>query len=458
MTKNSSNILETEKIGKLIFMFAIPMIISQLITSVYNIVDQIFVGQSVGYLGNAATAVVFPIVNIGTAAALLFGSGAASNYSLNAGKKGGNILYCLGNGLSFMTIFSILLSGIIFVARNPLLILFGATAQSLAFASEYAAIIAAGLPFSIISVGGSLIIRAAGNPKYATIALAIGAIINCVLDPVFLFKLHMGMSGAALATVLGQLVSMVMVALYFRDASIGLTAKHFIPQWHYLKAILSLGIALAVNQIAISIINIIMNDQLRYYGTHSIYGSDIPIACVGIITKLSTLLISIQIGVAQGCQPINGFNYGAKQYERVQQTYKTAVVVLVTISTIFFAVFEIFPKQIIALFGNGSAEYFELAIKFLRYYMLFVVISGIQPISSNFLTSIGKAKKGTVLFLSKQIILLLPLIIILPLFWGIDGIIYAAPLSDLIAFIWSLFFMKKEFEEMTQLEKAKPVD
>ena len=448
----SSSFLGTERIGKLIFKFAIPMIISQLVTSVYNVVDQIFVGQYVGYLGNAATTVVFPIVNIGTAVALLFGSGAASNFSLNAGKQKKDALYYVGNGLLFMAIFSTLLSIFIFTFRSPLLMLFGATEQSISYAYDYVTVIAVGLPFSIISVGGSLLVRADASPRYATISLLAGAIINCILDPIFLFKFNMGMVGAALATIIGQFVSFIMVAVYFTKFFAGLKAGHFAPRWCYFKAVFSLGAALAANQIAISIVNIILNNQLRYYGARSAYGSDVPIACVGIITKINTLLVSIQIGVAQGCQPINGYNYGAGHYGRVRQTYKAAVKILVAVSTLSFVFFEAFPRQVISIFGVGTPEYFSFATKLLRFYMLFVIISGIQPVSSNFLTSIGKAGKGTILFLTRQVFLLLPFIVIFPMFFGIDGIIYATPMADFISFLWAVAFMKREFSDMKRLE------
>jgi len=429
MTKNP---LETEPVGRLIAKFAIPAIISMLVSSLYNIVDQIFIGQGVGMLGNAATNVAFPASIICTATALLLGIGSASNYNLEAGA--GNLERAKGiaaTGLSMLAICGTVIAIVLLVFLNPLLQLFGVTPDVLPFAQDYMGICAFGIPFLCLTTGGNHLIRADRSPTYSMTCMLVGAVINTVLDPLFIFVFRWGIKGAAWATVIGQVISGIMVIVYFiKFTHMELEKEMFLPKAEYLKAIVSLGMASCINQVSMAIVQITMNNTLRHYGADSMYGADIPLACAGVISKVNMVFMAICIGVSQGCQPIWGFNCGAGHYARVRETYKKAFRIALTVGIIFFLGFQIFPRQIVSIFGSGEEEYFHFAEQYFRIFMFMTFINGIQPMSSGFFTSIGKAKRGIIISLTRQVIFLLPLIVIFPLFMGIDGVMYAGPIAD----------------------------
>lgn len=456
----TGNPLATEPISKMIAKFSIPAIIGGIINAAYNIVDQIFIGQSVGMLGNAATNVAFPIVTTSNSLALLFAVGSASCFSLELGRKQKDTAMQLyGNGLSFLLICGIALSAIVIAFLEPLLIIFGATEEVLPYALTYTGITAFGIPFSILSMGSSHLIRADGSPTYAMIATAFGAILNCFLDPLLIFVFDLGIAGAAYATVTGQIIS-ALLALYYYNSKMK-TAKlkyeHFRPSLGRIKSIASLGAAACFNQLAMTIVQITLNNTLRSYGAVSVYGSDIPLACVGVISKINVLFLAFILGTAQGCQPIFGFNYGAKNYKRVRETYKKAVIAVTSICIVSFLCFQLLPRQIVSIFGEGSDLYFEFAEKYFRIYLLFTFINGIQPLTSNFFTSIGKAKLGIVMSLTRQIIFLLPLLLILPIFYGINGVMYAGPISDAAAVILTAYFAWCELKKMRVAENQNAI-
>lgn len=445
-----SNPLAWENIGKLIMRFAIPAIISMLVGALYNIVDQIFIGRSVGMLGNAATNVSFPLTTISTAIALLIGVGSASNFNLELGRgnqeKAG---FIAGNGISLLFISGLILSIIVRIFLEPLIRMFGATDEVFSYAMTYTGITSLGIPFLIFSTGGSTLVRADGSPTYAMLSVILGAVTNVVLDYLFIFRFHMGMAGAAWATVIGQVVSSLMVVRYFfRFKTLKLTKRFLKIKGTYTIAIVSLGLASFFNQLAMTLVQITMNNTLTHYGATSRFGSEIPLASVGIISKVNIVFMAFVIGTAIGCQPINGFNYGAKNYARVKKTYKTAVIMTSTIATTAFLLFQVFPRQIIGIFGQGSPEYFEFATRYMRIFMLLTFVNGIQPVTSSFFTSIGKATKGTILSLTRQIIFLLPLIIIFPRFFGVEGVMYAGPIADGAAALASLLLIGLEFRNM----------
>ena len=447
------NPLATEKEGKLIAKFAIPAIISMLVSSLYNIVDQIFIGQGVGLLGNAATNIAFPVSIICTATALLLGIGSASNFNLCSGagdhEKASRVA---GTGLSMLVICGVIIAAVVLVFLNPLLHLFGVTAKILPYAQDYTGITAFGIPFLILTTGGNHLIRADRSPTYSMTCMLTGAIINTILDPLFIFGFHWGIKGAAWATVIGQIVSGCLVIVYFvRFKKMGLTAEMLKPRGMYIKGILTLGMASCINQIAMAIVQIVLNNTLRYYGSLSVYGSDIPLACVGVIAKVNMVFMAICIGISQGSQPIWGFNYGAKKYDRVRQAYRYSVTACTVIATIFFFCFQIFPHQIVGIFGTGSDLYFQFAERYLKIFMFMTFANGIQPVSSGFFTSIGMAKLGIVMSLTRQVIFLLPLIIIFPLFMGIDGVMYAGPIADAAAGIVAIGFAVKELRAMDKI-------
>ena len=446
------NPLAEEKIGRLIARFAVPAIISMLVSSLYNIVDQIFIGQGVGMLGNAATNIAFPVSIICTATALLLGIGSASNYNLEAG-AGRNecAAEIAGNGLAMLVICGVVIGAVVLIFLNPLLHLFGVTKEILPYAQDYTGITAMGIPFLILTTGGNHLIRADRSPTYSMTCMLTGAILNTILDPLFIFVCHWGIKGAAAATVIGQVVSGLMVIYYFaRKRKMELKRSMFLPKAGYLKMIVSLGMASCINQIAMAIVQITMNNTLRYYGAQSMYGSEIPLACVGVISKVNMVFMAIAIGISQGCQPIWGFNYGARNYGRVREAYRKAFAICIVLGVVFFGCFQLFPRQIVSIFGSGSEAYFHFAERYFRIFMFVTFLNGIQPMSSGFFTSIGKSKLGIVVSLTRQIIFLLPLILIFPLFMGIDGVMYAGPIADGAAALVAIIFAEREMKALQQ--------
>lgn len=444
------NPLGTAPVGGLIGKFAIPAIISMLVSALYNIVDQIFIGQGVGMLGNAATNVAFPVTTIATALALLLGIGGASNYNLEMGagreKKASSIA---GTALSTLVITGVILAVAVLLFLRPLLSLFGATTDVMPYAVDYLGITAVGLPFYALSIGGNHIVRADRSPTYSMTCVLTGAIINTILDPLFIFGFGWGIKGAAWATVIGQVISGILVVIYFgKFRKMYLEMSMLKPSSECLKAIISLGMASCINQIAMAIVQIVLNNILRYYGGLSVYGSDIPIACVGVISKVNQVFMAICIGISQGCQPIWGFNYGAKKYDRVRLAYRHSVIACTAIATVFFLCFQLFPHQIVSIFGTGSDLYFQFAERYLKIFMFMTFANGIQPMSSGFFTSIGKAKLGIVMSLTRQVLFLLPLIIVFSLIMGIDGVMYAGPIADAAAFELAILFARRELGAM----------
>lgn len=449
-TQVNENPLASEKISRLLLKYAIPATISFLVSALYNIVDQIFIGQGVGMYGNAATNVAFPLTTICTAMFLLIGIGSASNFnlSLGAGEKN-RAAEVAGTGITMLAVGGITLSVLVLIFLEPLMVAFGATDQVLSYSLTYTGITALGFPFLIFGSGVSQLIRADGSPTYSMICVLSGAVINTILDPILIFGFNMGMAGAAIATVAGQVVSCILVIRYLTKFKTFRITKYYLRlRWQHAKAIFRLGSASCFNQLAMTVTQIVMNNTLTYYGALSQYGSEIPLACVGVITKVNIVVLGFALGIAQGCQPIVGFNYGARNYERVIKTVKTAAVAVTCIMTLAFLSFQIFPRQIISIFGQEDEMYFVFAIRYFRIFMFTTCINGIIPLTSNFFTSIGKATRGIFLSLTRQVIFLIPLILIFPLFMGIDGVMYAGPIADTAAVIVAGCLVFPEFRRM----------
>ena len=466
--KSSDTTLETsqenplgyEKESKLLVGFAIPCIISMLVTALYNIVDQIFIGQGIGMLGNAATNIAFPLSTTCTAISLLLGIGCATNFSLHlgAGEKDESAHYA-GNGIFLMAVFGIALFLLTSIFLTPMLKFFGATTEVLPYAKAYTRITAIGFPFLIANTGMSKLILADGSPRYSMISMLIGAVVNTILDPVFIFVLNMGMTGAALATIIGQIISFCISLRYmFHFKTIRLTKDSFHVTGRHCRNIFMLGASACFNQIAMTVVQIVMNNTLAHYGAQSVYGGDIPLACSGIITKVNMIFMSFVIGISQGTQPVIGFNYGAKKYRRVSNTYLLALSAASVLSVIAFICFQVFPRQIISAFGNGSELYFQFSERYFRIYMFLTIINGIQPVTSNFFNSIGKSRLGVFMSLTRQILFLLPLIVIFPIFMGIDGVMYAGPIADGAAAVVCGYFTVRELRELKQLENNAAVN
>ncbi|MBP3700360.1 MAG: MATE family efflux transporter [Lachnospiraceae bacterium] len=452
-TQATTNPLGTAPVSTLLRQFAIPSIVAMLVGALYNIVDQFFIGQSIGELGNAATNVAFPLTTICTAIALLLGVGGASAFNLTMGRGDKDkALYYIGNAATLLFGFGVVLCVITLVFLEPMLILFGSPANVLGYAKEYVSIVAFGFPFLILSNGGAHLIRADGSPQYSMISNLSGALVNTILDPLFIFGFQMGMAGAALATILGQMMSAYMVLRYLRRYQAGpLTRTHLRPQWKFAGYAMNLGLAQSFNQLAMMVVQVTMNNSLTHYGAMSIYGESIPLACAGIVSKVSFLFFSFCIGITQGMQPIASFNYGARQYDRVKHVLRLSLICNCLICITAFFVFQIFPRQIIGLFGNGSELYFAFGVRYFRTYMFGTFLNGIQPLSANFFTAIGKPARGAFLSLTRQIIFLLPLIVILPRFLGgIEGIMYAGPVADAMAAVAAVIMLSLEVKSMNR--------
>ncbi len=454
--KPSENPLGSETVRTLLRRFAVPSVIAMLVSALYNMVDQLFIGHSIGVLGNAATNVAFPLSMVCTSIGLLCGIGGAANFNLCMGRREPeHAKSYVGNAISMLAILGVILCVAVQLFLRPMMLLFGATPDVIDYACTYTRITSIGFPFLIVTIGGSNLIRADGSPKFSMLCNLVGAIVNTILDPLFIFVFHMGMAGAALATITGQILSFALVVFYLRGfKTLPLSLSDLKPNMACWARIAALGATPAFNQVAMMVVQIVMNNTLTYYGSNSVYGSDIPLACAGIISKVNMLFFSFVIGISQGLQPIVSFNFGAQKYDRVKDAYKKAVFAATAISIVAFLCFQLFPRQIIGIFGSGSEEYLHFAERYFRIFLFFTFLNGIQPVSSNFFTSIGAPKKGIFLSLTRQIIFLLPLLLIFPYLFGIDGVMYTAPIADLAAASVSIVMVVREFKIMAELQKA----
>ena len=454
--KPSENPLGSEPVSSLLRRFAIPSVIARLVSALYNMVDQLFIGHSIGVLGNAATNVAFPLSMVCTSIGLLCGIGGAANFNLCMGRREPeHAKSYVGSAISMLAILGVILCVAVQLFLRPMMLLFGATPDVIDYACTYTRITSIGFPFLIVTIGGSNLIRADGSPKFSMLCNLVGAIVNTILDPLFIFVFHMGMAGAALATITGQILSFALVVFYLRGfKTLPLSLSDLKPNMACWARIAALGATPAFNQVAMMVVQIVMNNTLTHYGSNSVYGSDIPLACAGIISKVNMLFFSFVIGISQGLQPIVSFNFGAQKYDRVKDAYKKAVFAATAISIVAFLCFQFFPRQIIGIFGSGSEEYLHFAERYFRIFLFFTFLNGIQPVSSNFFTSIGAPKKGIFLSLTRQIIFLLPLLLIFPYLFGIDGVMYTAPIADLAAASVSIVMVVREFKIMAELQKA----
>ncbi|MDR3256011.1 MAG: MATE family efflux transporter [Synergistaceae bacterium] len=452
-----SHPLTTTGIVRLLVRYATPSIIAMLVGALYNIVDQIFIGRVVGMLGNAATNVAFPLVTICMSVTLFLGIGGAANFNLEMGRgnaeKSARIA---ANAYSFMMIFGAAIFIIVRLAMAPMLRAFGATDDVMPYALSYTSITSLGIPFMVASLGGTHLIRADGSPKYSMSCNLVGASLNVALNSFFMFGLGMGIEGAAWGTVISQFVSWLLVARYIaRYKSVRLRPAFFIPNAKNLAVIAALGAGSCFNQFAMSCVQVALNNALRYYGALSVYGPNIPLAAAGIISKVNMIYLSIVIGLAQGGQPIIGFNYGARKYARVRRTFVIIICASTAISLVAFINFQLFPRGIISAFGGGSAEYYHFVERYFRIFLFMTLANGLQPVTANFFTSIGKATRGLFMSLTRQIIFLLPFVLIFPRLWGIDGIMYAGPVADTAAFALAAVFICKESRDMKKLEAGQ---
>ena len=452
--------LAKDKINKLILSFAIPCVISMLINSVYNIVDQIFIGKGVGTLGNAATNVIFPLVIIFNALAGLVGNGAAANLSLKLGEnKKDDASKSIGQAVSLTMLIAVLVSVIAYIFLPQLVYLFGCTESVYEYAIDNGRIIVLGAPFMLIYSSLSSIIRADGSPKYSMVMLVIGAVINIILDPIFIFSLGMGVKGGALATVIGQIVSFVIAVLYLRKVkSVKLEKKDFKLDKDVFR-ILSLGLSSFITQATILVLFIFMNNIMTKLGAKSKFGSDIPLSVYGVISKINSLYISTVLGISIGSQPIIGFNYGAGNELRVKETIKKVLKINFIVGIFFNLIFLLFPRQIAGIFISTSDPSYNLFMEFATImchsFLLVIALNALEMTTSIVIQSLGNVIKSTAVTFIRQIILLIPISLLLAFVFnkGIYGVLYAGCIADIICFIITIFILKSEYKKLGIKEK-----
>ena len=453
--------LGKENINKLLISFAIPCVISMLINSVYNIVDQIFIGKGVGTLGNAATNVIFPLVIIFNAVAGLIGNGAAANLSLKLGEgkkeEGGKIV---GNAVTVSIIFSIILSVIAYFFLPKLVYMFGCTENVYQYAVDYGKIIILGAPFMIIYSALSQLIRADGSPKYSMVLLVVGAILNIILDPIFIFTFNMGVKGGAIATVIGQIVSFVMAILYLKKVKSVKLEKESFKVDKSITRTLGLGLSSFITQSTVLALFVFMNNMMTKYGALTKYGADIPLSVYGVISKINSLYISTILGISIGAQPIIGFNYGAGNYERVKETLRKVLTINLVVGLIFNIIFYLFPKEIVSIFITNSDPNYKLFLEFAviicHSFLLVMGLNFLEMTTSITVQSLGNVKKATMVSFIRQIILFIPIACFMAIYLhkGIYGVLNAGPIADAITFFIALVIFYSEYRKLSIKEKT----
>lgn len=454
--------LGKEKISKLLLTFSIPCVISMLINSVYNIVDQVFIGKGVGTLGNAATNVIFPLVIMFNAIAGLIGNGAAANLSLKLGegdKK--SAAKSIGSSITLTFIVSLVVSIIAYIMLPKLVYFFGCTESVYKYAVDYGRIVIIGAPFMIMYSSMSSIIRADGSPAYSMVMLVVGAIINIILDPIFIFIFHLGVSGGAIATVIGQVVSFIIAFAYlFKVKSVTLKRKYFKIDKDILR-VLSLGLSSFITQMTILVLFVFMNNMMTKLGAVTKFGSDIPLSVYGVISKINSLYISTVLGISIGAQPIIGFNYGAGNEERVKETIRKVLIINFIVGIIFNIIFILFPRELASVFISSTDPSYELFMEFAELmchsFLLVICLNALEMTTSIVIQSVGNVFKSTAVSFIRQIILLIPISLILAFVFnkGLYGVMYAGCIADAICFVITSFILLSEYKKLGIKESKK---
>ncbi|MDE6411182.1 MAG: MATE family efflux transporter [Clostridia bacterium] len=459
--QKSENFLGTQKISKLMLKFCIPCVLSLLVSALYNIVDQIFVGNSeLSDLGNAATGVVFPIFIIAQAFAWWIGDGSAAYLNIHQGKNDTqNTHRCVGTGMIATLLVSVILLAIFYPLKTQILMMFGASENSIGYAVEYFNIILGFFPIYMLSNMINAVVRADGSPAWSMFSMLAGAIVNIILDPVFIYACHWGMAGAAWATVIGQVVSFVVSIVYlFRTKTFRLKLKSFIPHFKSFGEAIKLGLSSFITQMTIVIISLVCNIMLKKYGALSAYGEDIPIAIIAIESKVFTVVVNIVVGIVLGCQPIIGYNLGAQNYDRVKKLYRNIMLSTVVITLLFTILFEAAPSAVVGIFGapkfSDPELYWEFGRKTFRIFLMLVVFTCTIKASSIFFQAVGKPVFAVLASLIRDIVCFIPLITTLPLGLGIDGILWSAPIADALAMAVTAGLTVAYFAKLNKLQKA----
>ncbi len=437
--QGSSRLLmfEQQSIGKLMLKFSLPAIISMVVNSIYNIVDQIFIGWGVGYLGNAATNVAFPIMTVAMALSTMICDGCVAYFSLKLGEKRyEEAARTMGNGVMIAAITGLTMFFLGEIFLSPILKLCGATKNVFPYAHDYVSITLVGFPLVFIAMTISSLIRAEGNPRYAMICMLAGCITNIVLDALFVLGFGWGVKGAAWATVIGQFLNFCLCLAYiprFRD--IKFRPENMKPRRNVLGAFLPLGISSLFTQMSFAVVQVCMNNQLVKYGAMSIYGPDIPLAALGIVMKVNSIIISVLVGISIGSQPIVGYNYGAKNYDRVKKTYLRTILIGSIVAVLGWCCFQLFPQNIVNIFGQESELYNQFAVLCFRRFLVMVCVAGITVPTGIFFQSIGKPVIAMISTMVRPLVFFIPALFFLTSRMGIDGALWAGPFSDLMAFL-----------------------
>lgn len=442
---NNSKQLGEEKILKLLLKFSVPAIVGMLVNALYNVVDRVFVGRGVGFLGIAGITVGFPIMLVVMAFSMLIGIGGTSLISIKLGQQNKDEAeHIAGNGMALLIIISLSLTVIGLIILDPVLRALGADADVLPYAREYMRIILLGIVFQAIGFGMNNFIRAEGNPKVAMFTMLIGAIVNTILDPIFIFIFNLGMAGAALATIISQAISASWVLYHFFSgrSALKIHRKNLKLDRGIIKGIVSIGLAPFAVQLAASLLNFIMNKSLTSYG------GNVAISGMGVINSIATLMLMPIFGINQGAQPIIGYNYGAQKFDRVKEALKLAILGATIIVTIGFIITRLFPEQLIGMFSSDDKELITFGVHALKIFLIFLPIIGFQIVGSNYFQAVGKPKQAMALSLSRQVLILIPALLILPRFFGIDGVFMAGPLSDLLSSMITGTWLYRELKQL----------
>ncbi len=439
--------LGEEKVGKLLLKFSIPAIVGMLVNALYNVIDRIFIGRGIGKLALSGVTVTFPIATIILAFGMLIGIGTAALISIKLGQqKKEEAEHILGNAFTLIIIISMIVTVVGLIFLEPMLLKFGASKDTLPYAKEYITIILLGVVFQNIGFGLNNTIRSEGNPRVAMVTMLIGGILNTILDPLFIFVFNMGTRGAAIATVIAQAVNTIWVLSYFFGGKsvLKIRYKNLKLDAKVVKGIFAIGMSPFSMQLAASIVTIISNRNLVRYG------GDLALGVMGVIMSIAMLVLMPIFGINQGCQPIIGYNYGAQKYDRVKHALKLAILSATVITTTGFIIIQLFPRQLISIFNNDP-ELIAIGVHGIRIYLFMLPIIAFQIISSNYFQAIGKAKISIFLSLSRQVIILIPLLLILPKFFGLNGVWISGPSSDAISSILTAIFIFIEIRHLNEL-------
>lgn len=451
--------LGRDDINKLLVAFTIPCVVSMLINSVYNIVDQIFIGKGVGTLGNAATNVIFPLVIIFNAISGLIGNGAAANLSLKLGegeeREGARIV---GSSFVVSVLVSVILSIVAYLLLPKLVYIFGCTNSVYKYAIDYGRIIVLGAPFMLIYSSLSQLIRADGSPRYSMVLLVVGAIINIILDPIFIFGLKLGVKGGAWATVIGQVVSFIMAILYLKKfKSVKLTKKSFKVDRSIFRT-LGLGLSSFITQATVLALFVFMNNMMTKYGASTKFGSDIPLSVYGVISKINSLYISTILGISIGAQPIIGFNFGAEEYGRVRLVLKKVLIINLIVGLVFNFVFYMFPEQLVSIFISKSDPSYKLFMEFAviicHTFLMVMGLNFLEMTTSIVVQSLGNVRKATMVSFIRQIMLFIPIACFRCIYLneGVFGVLKAGPIADSITFVIAIFVFGSEYHKLSKAD------